>query len=111
VARADVGQGRLRGRNQLFRRVRGGLGVATVAANAVFAAITGIPSLGRGVHARAVPQMRVRLPQQFSPPAWWRLVGTGMLIPPSLPDGSSMASWPNQSVGDMFTRRHRPGCC
>ncbi len=42
VARADVGKDAFEVANQLFRRLRGGLGVATVAANAVFAAITGI---------------------------------------------------------------------
>ena len=42
----------------MFRRLRGGLGVGTVGANAVFAAITGISIASAAVFTRiAVPQM------------------------------------------------------
>jgi hypothetical protein len=58
VAHADVGKDAFEVANQAFRRIRGGLGVATVAANAVFAAITGISIASAAVFTRvAVPQM------------------------------------------------------
>ena len=58
VAYADIGKDAFDVANQLFRRIRGGLGVATVAANAVFAAITGISIASAAVFTRvAVPQM------------------------------------------------------
>ena len=58
VAMADIGKDAFEVANQLFRRLRGGLGVATVAANAVFAAITGISIASAAVFTRvAVPQM------------------------------------------------------
>jgi len=67
-------------------RVRGGLGIATVAANAVFAAITGISVASAAMFTKvAVPEMvRLGYTPKFA-------VGTvagssvlGMLIPPSL---------------------------
>jgi tripartite ATP-independent transporter DctM subunit len=70
----------------LLRRVRGGLGMATVAANAVFGAVTGISIASAAVFTKvAVPQMmRFGYTPKFA-------VGTvagssilGMLIPPSL---------------------------
>ena len=70
----------------LLRRVKGGLGVATVVANAMFAAVTGISVASATVFTRiAVPQMvRYGYSAKFA-------VGTvagssilGMLIPPSL---------------------------
>jgi TRAP-type C4-dicarboxylate transport system permease small subunit len=42
VSVSDIGRDSFRAAQQIFGRVRGGLGVATVAANAVFAAITGL---------------------------------------------------------------------
>ena len=58
VAYADVGKDAFEVANQAFRRIRGGLGIATVAANAVFAAITGISIASAAVFTRvAVPQM------------------------------------------------------
>jgi TRAP-type mannitol/chloroaromatic compound transport system permease large subunit len=44
--------------NQLFRRLRGGLGIATVAANAAFAAVTGSSIAAASVFTRvSVPEM------------------------------------------------------
>ncbi len=44
--------------DQIFRRVRGGLGMATVAANALFASITGSSIASASVFTRiAVPEM------------------------------------------------------
>lgn len=70
----------------LLRRLRGGLGMATVGANAVFGAVTGISIASAAVFTKvAVPQMlRFGYTPRFA-------VGTvagssilGMLIPPSL---------------------------
>ncbi|MEI6470074.1 MAG: TRAP transporter large permease subunit, partial [Betaproteobacteria bacterium] len=58
VAHSDIGKDAFEIANQLFRRVLGGLGIATVFANAVFAAITGISIASAAVFTRvAVPQM------------------------------------------------------
>ena len=53
VAVADIGKDTFDVANQLLRRVRGGLGIATVAANAVFAAITGISIASAAVFTRS----------------------------------------------------------
>jgi TRAP-type C4-dicarboxylate transport system permease large subunit len=58
VAVADIGKDTFEVANQLLRRIHGGLGVATVAANAVFAAITGISIASAAVFTKvAVPEM------------------------------------------------------
>ena len=54
VARADIGKDAFEVANQLFRRLRGGLGVATVAANTVFAAgYLCVHCFGGRVHPRS----------------------------------------------------------
>ncbi|MBU2646450.1 TRAP transporter large permease [bacterium] len=72
--------------NIVFRRVRGGIAIATVAANAVFASITGVSVASAAVFSKiAIPQMqRLGYNHRFS-------LGTvagssilGMLIPPSI---------------------------
>jgi tripartite ATP-independent transporter DctM subunit len=72
--------------NIVFRRVRGGIAIATVLANAVFAAITGVSVASAAVFSKiAIPQMkRLGYSKRFS-------LGTvagssilGMLIPPSM---------------------------
>ena len=110
VARADVGKDAFEVANQLFRRLRGGLGVATVAANAVFAAITGISIASAAVFTRvAVPQMqRFGYRSSFATGVVAGSSVLGMLIPPSL----LMILYgflANQSVGDMFTAGIVPG--
>ena len=110
VAYADVGKDSFDVANQAFRRIRGGLGVATVAANAVFAAITGISIASAAVFTRvAVPQM---LRYGYQPTFAVGVVAgssvLGMLIPPSL----LMILYgflSNQSVGDLFTAGIVPG--
>jgi len=86
VERADVGRDAFMVAAALLRRVRGGLGMATVLANALFAAITGSSIASATVFSRvAVPPMVEHgYTRRFS-------VGTvagssvlGMLIPPSL---------------------------
>lgn len=72
--------------HQLFKRVTGGLGVATVAANAVFAAITGISIASAAVFTKvAVPEMlRHGYTGKFSVGVVAGSSVLGMLIPPSL---------------------------
>jgi len=110
VAYADVGKDAFEVANQLFRRIRGGLGVATVAANAMFAAITGISIASAAVFSRvAVPQMlRFGYQPRFAVGVVTGSSVLGMLIPPSL----LMILYgflANQSVGDLFTAGIVPG--
>lgn len=110
VARADVGKDAFEVANQAFRRIRGGLGVATVAANAVFAAITGISIASAAVFSRvAVPQMlRFGYQPKFAVGIVAGSSVLGMLIPPSL----LMILYgflSEQSVGDLFTAGIVPG--
>jgi len=110
VAMADIGKDAFEVANQVFRRIRGGLGMATVAANAVFAAITGISIASAAVFTRvAVPQMlRFGYRGSFATGVVAGSSVLGMLIPPSL----LMILYgflSNQSVGDMFTAGILPG--
>lgn len=110
VARADVGKDAFDVANQAFRRILGGLGVATVAANAVFAAITGISIASAAVFSRvAVPQMlRFGYQPKFAVGVVAGSSVLGMLIPPSL----LMILYgflSEQSVGDLFTAGIVPG--
>ena len=110
VAYADIGKDAFDVANQLFRRIRGGLGVATVAANAVCAAITGISIASAAVFTRvAVPQMlRFGYQPKFAVGVVAGSSVLGMLIPPSLLM-ILYAFLSNQSVGDMFTAGIVPG--
>ncbi|MDO8449957.1 MAG: TRAP transporter large permease subunit [Rhodoferax sp.] len=110
VAYADIGKDAFDVANQAFRRIRGGLGVATVAANAVFAAITGISIASAAVFTRvAVPQMlRFGYQPKFAVGVVAGSSVLGMLIPPSL----LMILYgflADQSVGDLFTAGIVPG--
>jgi tripartite ATP-independent transporter DctM subunit len=95
---------------RVFGRLRGGLGIATVAANAVFAAITGISIASASVFTKvAVPEMiRHGYTGRFA-------VGTvtgssvlGMLIPPSLLF-IVYGVLAEESVGRMFLAGIVPG--
>jgi C4-dicarboxylate transporter DctM subunit len=95
---------------RVFARLRGGLGIATVAANAVFAAITGISIASASVFTKvAVPEMiRHGYTGRFA-------VGTvtgssvlGMLIPPSLLF-IVYGVLAEESVGRMFLAGIVPG--
>lgn len=72
--------------NRVFRRVAGGLGMATVGANSVFAAITGISIASAAVFAKvAVPEMmRAGHTARFATGVVAGSSVLGMLIPPSL---------------------------
>lgn len=96
--------------DQVFRRVRGGLGVATVAANAVFASITGSSIASASVFTRiSVPEMlRFGYTPNFSVGVVAGSSVLGMLIPPS-----AMliiyAIVAERSVGEMFIAGFIPG--
>ncbi|MBL8569562.1 MAG: TRAP transporter large permease subunit [Phreatobacter sp.] len=110
VAAADVGRDAFEVANQLFRRIRGGLGIATVAANAVFAAITGISIASAAVFTRvAVPEMlRFNYTPRFAVGVVTGSSVLGMLIPPSL----LMIVYgflSNESIGSMFLAGLVPG--
>ncbi|MCX7931118.1 MAG: TRAP transporter large permease [Rhodovarius sp.] len=94
----------------LTRRLRGGLGVATVGANAVFAAVTGVSVASAAVFSKiAVPEMaRVGYQRRFA----LGIVGSsallGMLIPPSI----LMIVYgvlAEQSIGRLFAAGILPG--
>jgi len=86
VSISNVGKDTFDVAETLLRRVRGGLGVATVAANTVFAAITGVSIASAAVFTRvAVPEM-VHHGYRTSFAAG-TVAGSsvlGMMIPPSL---------------------------
>ncbi len=95
---------------RLLRRVKAGLGVATVFANAVFASITGISIASASVFSRvAVPEMRRH---GYSRPFATGVVAgssvLGMLIPPSLLM-IVYAVLAEESVGRMFLAGVGPG--
>lgn len=110
VSVADIGKETFEVLQVLLRRVVGGLAIATVAANTVFASITGISIASAAVFTRiAVPEM---IKNGYSPHV---AVGTvagssilGMLIPPSL----LLIIYgvvAEQSIGQLFKAAIIPG--
>jgi tripartite ATP-independent transporter DctM subunit len=83
---SDVGRDAFRAAQRIFGRIHGGLGVATVAANAVFAAITGISIAAAAIFTKiAVPEMvRQGYTARFAVGLTAGSSLLGMLIPPSL---------------------------
>ncbi len=96
--------------NQLFRRLRGGLGIATVAANAAFAAVTGSSIAAASVFTRvSVPEMiRFNYSKRFAVGVVAGSSVLGMIIPPSVMM-IIYAFIAEQSVGDMFLAGVVPG--
>ena len=96
--------------NAGFRRVKGGIGMATVGANAVFAAVTGSSIASASVFSTvAVPQMlRLDYNPRFAVGVVAGSSVLGMIIPPSamLIIYSFVAE---QSVGEMFLAGVIPG--
>ncbi len=94
----------------LFGRTRGGIGIATVIANAVFAAITGVSVASAAVFSKlAIPEMeRLNYDRKFS---YGIVAGSailGMLIPPSV----LMIVYgvlTEQSIGRLFAAGIGPG--
>ncbi len=96
--------------NHMFRRLKGGLGIGTVGANAIFAAITGISIASAAVFTRiAVPEMmRHGYSARFSVGVVAGSSVLGMLIPPSLLL-ILYGLLTEQSVGDLFIAGVLPG--
>lgn len=110
VAVSGMGRDTFDVAQQAFRRVQGGLGIATVAANAVFAAITGISIASAAVFTRvAVPEMlRHGYKPQFAVGVVAGSSVLGMLIPPSLLF-ILYGILTEQSVGSLFLAGVIPG--
>lgn len=107
---ADIGKDAFRVAAWVLRRIRGGLGMATVAANAVFAAITGISIASAAVFSRvAVPQMVANgYNKRFAVGVVAGSSVLGMLIPPSLLL-IIYGILAEQSVGALFLAAIVPG--
>lgn len=107
---ADIGRDAYRVAAWLLQKIRGGLGIATVAANAVFASITGISIASAAVFSRvAVPQMVAN--GYYRRFALGVVAGSsvlGMLIPPSLLL-IIYGVLAEQSVGALFLAAIVPG--
>jgi len=110
VSKAGLGTDIYDVMNAAFRKITGGIGMATVGANAVFAAVTGSSIASASVFSTvAVPQM---LRYDYNPRFAVGVVAgssvLGMIIPPSamLIIYSFVAE---QSVGDMFLAGVIPG--
>ena len=86
VSVSDVGKDTFQVAETLLRRLLGGLGIATVAANTVFAAVTGVSIASAAVFTKiAVPEMRRHgYTAGFSAGTVAGSSILGMLIPPSL---------------------------
>ncbi|MBI3435620.1 MAG: TRAP transporter large permease subunit [Proteobacteria bacterium] len=86
LEKADVGRDAFQVAASLMRRVRGGLGIATVFANAIFASIVGSSIASAAVFSRiAVPEMvKHGYTKRFSVGCVAGSSVLGMLIPPSL---------------------------
>lgn len=110
VSVSDIGKDTFEVANQLFRRIKGGLGIATVAANTVFAAITGISIASVAVFTKvAVPEMtRHGYNPRFAVGIVAGSSVLGMLIPPSLLL-IIYGVLSEQSVGDLFLAGVLPG--
>lgn len=95
---------------RLLRRVKAGLGIATVGANAVFASITGISIASASVFSRiAVPEMvRHGYSKRFATGVVAGSSVLGMLLPPSLLM-IVYAVLAEESVGRMFLAGIGPG--
>lgn len=110
VSEADIGRDAYRVAEQMFRRVKGGLGIATIVANAAFAAVTGISIASAAVFTKiSVPEM---LRAGYDPKLAVGVVAgssvLGMLIPPSLLL-IVYAFLAEQSVATMFLAGIVPG--
>ena len=83
---SEIGKDTFEVANRVFRPIRGGLGMATVAANTVFAAIMGISIASAAIFTRiAVPEMlRFGYQPRFAVGVVAGSSIIGMLIPPSL---------------------------
>lgn len=86
VSASEIGRDAFRAAQRIFGRIYGGLGVATVAANAIFAAITGISIASAAIFSKiAVPELvHQGYTKRFALGLTAGSSVLGMLIPPSL---------------------------
>ncbi|OUU79141.1 MAG: hypothetical protein CBC38_05195 [Gammaproteobacteria bacterium TMED78] len=86
VSASEIGKDSFSLAQKIFGRIKGGLGVATVSANAIFAAITGISIASAAIFSKiAVPEMvKNGYSAKFSAGLTAGSSVLGMLIPPSL---------------------------
>jgi len=94
----------------MLKKVRGGVGIATIIANAIFAAITGVTVASAAIFTKiALPQMhRLKYDKKFSLGTISGSAILGMLIPPSL----LMIVYGSQadvSIGKLFVAAIIPG--
>ncbi len=110
VSEAELGKDAFDVAARAFKRVAGGLGIATVAANAVFAAITGISIASAAVFTRiAVPEMRrAGYTPRFAVGVVAGSSVLGMLLPPSLLL-ILYAVLAEESIGRLFIAGILPG--
>lgn len=110
VSEAGLGRDAFDVGNTIFRRIKGGLGVGTVGANAIFAAITGISIASAAVFTKiAVPQMiRHGYKPRFAVGVVAGSSVLGMMIPPSLLL-ILYGILTEQSIGDLFIAGIGPG--
>jgi tripartite ATP-independent transporter DctM subunit len=110
VSQCELGKDIYDVAHQALRRLKGGLGVATVAANAAFAAITGVSIASAAVFTRvSVPEMlRFGYRPRFAVGVVAGSSVLGMLIPPSVML-IVYALITEQSVADLFTAGIVPG--
>ncbi len=110
VAESGIGRDAYDVANAAFRRLRGGLGIGTVGANAIFAAITGISIASAAIFTRiAVPEMvRRGYTARFAVGIVAGSSVLGMLIPPSLLL-ILYGVLTEQSIGDLFLAGILPG--
>ena len=96
--------------NAMFKRIKGGLGLGTIAANTIFAAITGISIASAAVFTKiAVPELRRHgYGTRFSVGVVAGSSVLGMLIPPSLLL-ILYGLLTEQSIGDLFLAGLGPG--
>jgi tripartite ATP-independent transporter DctM subunit len=110
VAVSGIGKDTFDVFERMFRKVRAGLGIATVFANAVFASITGVSIASASVFSRvAVPEMtRHGYTRKFATGVVAGSSVLGMLLPPSLLM-IVYAVLAEESVGRMFLAGVGPG--
>ncbi len=110
VSESGMGRDAFDVANAAFRRVKGGLGLGTIAANTIFAAITGISIASAAVFTKiAVPELRRHgYTARFSVGLVAGSSVLGMLIPPSLLL-ILYGLLTEQSIGDLFVAGVGPG--
>jgi C4-dicarboxylate transporter, DctM subunit len=110
VTEADIAKDSYEVANRMFRRLKGGLGVATVFANTVFAAVTGVSIASAAVFTRvSLPEMlRFGYTKRFAVGVVAGSSVLGMLIPPSVLL-IIYALLAEVSVGTMFIAGIVPG--